>query len=256
MLLTEVGWMVIKLLRFFAITLGLVARLIAFGLTVDPNSARAQSRPDYKFDFGPGKVAPGYTQVLPANVYTRETGFGFEPGATIVCQDRHTKDALRSDFCTSEKPFYFSVALPEGNYNVAITFGDAQAETMTTVKAELRRLMLERVQTAPGKFITQTFTVNVRRPQIAGGGAVRLKDREQATELWAWDEKLTIEFNNARPVVNAIEIRRADNVPTVYLLGDSTVCDQPSEPYASWGQMLTRFFRSGLATANQAESGE
>jgi hypothetical protein len=28
-------------------------------------------------------------------------------------------------------------ALPEGNYNVTVTFGDARAETTTTVKAEL-----------------------------------------------------------------------------------------------------------------------
>ena len=42
----------------------------------------------------------------------------------------------------------------------------------------------------------------------------------------------------------------------MYLLGDSTVCDQPREPYASWGQMLPRFFKAGIAVANHAESGE
>jgi lysophospholipase L1-like esterase len=45
-------------------------------------------------------------------------------------------------------------------------------------------------------------------------------------------------------------------VPTVFILGDSTVCDQPKEPYASWGQMLTRFFKPEIAVANHAESGE
>ena len=45
-------------------------------------------------------------------------------------------------------------------------------------------------------------------------------------------------------------------MPTIFLLGDSTVCDQPLEPYASWGQMLTRFFGLGVAIANHAESGE
>jgi lysophospholipase L1-like esterase len=64
-----------------------------------------------------------------------------------------------------------------------------------------------------------------------------------------------LEFNNTRPAVCAIEIIPAD-VPTVYLLGDSTVCDQPLEPYNSWGQMLTRFFKPGVAIANHAESGE
>jgi len=221
--------------------------------------SRAQMKPaaatNLKFDFGPGRVAPGYTPVLEKNIYTRELGYGFEPGANVKCLDRGGQNALRSDLCTSDQPFFFSVALPEGNYNVTITFGDQTAETDTTVKAELRRLMLEEVHTAPGKFTTRTFTVNIRRPQISTGGEVKLKDREQTSEAWAWDEKLTLEFNNQRPSVCAIEITRADG-PTLFLLGDSTVCDQALEPFNSWGQMLTRFFRPGLAIANHAESGE
>lgn len=248
--------MIRTLTRAAAVALFVLASLLVAGPTTGASIAPAQSAPIYKFDFGPGKVARGYTQVMPGNVYTKATGFGFEPGATIVCQDRNTRDPLRSDFCTSDTPFYFSVALPEGNYNVTVTFGDAQGDSTTTVKAELRRLMLERVQTQPGKFVTQSFTVNVRTPKIAGAGEVKLKDREKTTELWAWDEKLTIEFSNSRPAVNAIEIAPAAKAPTIYLLGDSTVCDQPSEPYASWGQMLTRFFKFGVAIANNAESGE
>jgi lysophospholipase L1-like esterase len=211
--------------------------------------------PSLKFDFGPGKVKDGYRQVIPANVYTKEAGYGFEPGARVTCEDRGG-DALRGDFCTAAAPFYFSVALPEGNYDVTVTFGDRAGESVATVKAELRRLMLEEVRTARGRFETRTFTVNVRTPQIPSGGEVKLKDREKNMEAWAWDEKLTLEFNNARPAVAAIEIKRNDRAPTLFLLGDSTVCDQPREPYNSWGQMLTRFFKPGLAVANHAESGE
>ena len=210
---------------------------------------------NWKFDFGPGRIAPGYKQILANTIYSKELGYGFEPGAKVTCLDRSGKDALRSDFCASNQPFYFSVALPEGNYDVTVTLGDAQEETTTTVKAELRRLMLERVQTARGRFVTRTFTVNVRTPQINGDGEVKLKDREKTTEWWAWDEKLTLEFNDSHPSVCAIEIIRVE-APTIYLLGDSTVCDQPSEPYNSWGQMLTRFFKPGIALANHAESGE
>jgi lysophospholipase L1-like esterase len=112
------------------------------------------------------------------------------------------------------------------------------------------------VRTARGRFETRTFTVNVRTPRIPAGGEVKLKDRERKTEVWAWDEKLTLEFNNARPAVAAVEVRRTDDAPTLFLLGDSTVSDQPGEPYNSWGQMLPRFFRPGLAVANHAQSGE
>jgi lysophospholipase L1-like esterase len=224
---------------------------------MNPATVQAQTkRASLKFDFGPGKVAPGYRQVLATTAYSKELGYGFEPGASVQCVDRGGGNALRSDLCMSDKPFYFSVALPEGNYDVTVTFGDAMGETTTTVKAELRRLMLEKVHTARGKFETRTFTVNVRTPQISSGGEVKLKEREKTTEIWDWDEKLTLEFNNTRPGVCAIEITPADYVPTVFLLGDSTVCDQPREPYNSWGQMLTRFFRPGIAIANHAESGE
>jgi lysophospholipase L1-like esterase len=212
--------------------------------------------PGLKFDFGPGQVASGYQQVLATSFYNKEQGYGFEPGAFVNCVDRGGKNALRGDLCTSDKAFYFSVALPEGNYSVRVTFGDAEEATVTTVKAELRRLMVERVETARGRFASRTFTVNVRRPEIAGGGEVKLKDREKATEMWAWDEKLTLEFNNTRPSVCAIEITKLVRSPTIYLLGDSTVCDQPLEPYNSWGQMLTRFFKPGVVIANNAESGE
>ena len=57
------------------------------------------------------------------------------------------------------------------------------------------------------------------------------------------DDRLTIEFNGKRPCVCALEISKADDVPTLYLLGDSTVADQSRESFNSWGQMLTRFFK-------------
>jgi lysophospholipase L1-like esterase len=84
---------------------------------------------------------------------------------------------------------------------------------------------------------------------------VHLKTRETTTEIWDWDEKLTLEFNGANPCITKLEIEKAD-VPTVFLLGDSTVCDQPAEPWNSWGQMLPRFFKPEIAVANHAESGE
>src|SRR5436190_3032063 len=220
------------------------------------NFAAAADRTSFKFDFGPGKVAAGYTQVLPTMIYSRETGYGFETNAIIVGVDRGGRNALQSDFCTSDKPFYFSVAVPEGNYQVTVTLGDAQGASTNTLKAELRRLMVEKVVTPRGKFTTRTFTVNVRTPQIPGDGQVRLRDREKTSEFRAWDEKLTLEFNGARPCVCALTIERADNLPTVYVLGDSTVCDQPLEPFNSWGQMLPRFFKPDVVVANHAESGE
>lgn len=199
-------------------------------------SGHAQSAPTttLKFYFGSGFPPADRTQVTPTTSYSVARGFGFEPGPPRT---------------------FFSVALPEGNYRVTMSLGADDAAGDTTVFAELRRLVLERVATRPGERQTRSFIVNVRRPGITGGGTVTLKDREKSSEAWAWDDRLTLEFNGEHPAVAALDIEKV-SVPTVFLLGDSTVCDQPLEPYSSWGQMLTRFLTPDVSVANHAESGE
>jgi lysophospholipase L1-like esterase len=206
-------------------------------------AARAQT--GFKFDFSDNPPASGWTHVSPTNFYSPDAGFGFEPGASVVAGKNSAGGA---------KPFYFSVKLPEGNYRVTATLG-GDGETTTTVKTELRRLMLEKIHTAAGATETRTFIVNLRTPKISESNHVHLKPRETSTEIWDWDEKLTLEFNGAAPAVAKLEIEKAD-VPTVFVIGDSTVCDQPAEPWNSWGQMLPRFFKPEIAIANHAESGE
>jgi lysophospholipase L1-like esterase len=235
----------------------LVAGLASIAATAVPATAAGP----WKFDFGPGNVAPGYTQVLPDMSYSAERGFGFEPGGKPDAVDRGGSDALTSDLITSSGPFLFSVAVPEGNYRVTVTLGDAKAESVTTIKAELRRLMVERVATKPGDFQKVSFIVNTRSPRISAAGDITAgevnlkKPRETQMEAFAWDDKLTLEFNNSHPAVCAMEIEPV-TVPTIFVLGDSTVCDQPREPFASWGQMLPRWFKPEVAIANHGESGE
>lgn len=200
----------------------------------------AEPGTSFKFTFGDAPARPGYTHVPPTTAYATDSGYGFDLSATPAAS-----------------PFYFSVRVPEeGNYKVTVTLGSSDAASVTTVKAELRRLMLERVRTAQGELVKRSFIVNVRRPAVSTGGEVRLKDREKTIEALAWDDKLTLGFADERPAVNAVEIEKADGIPTVYIAGDSTSTDQPREPFNSWGQMLTRFFGPGIAIANHGESGE
>jgi lysophospholipase L1-like esterase len=261
--------------RLFAAVAGLMP-VLAWSL---PSAASAEETVVYKFQFGAGSVAPGYTQVLPDMQFTKERGFGFEAtGARIVSVDRsagagtgilawmrkisHGSNPLHDHFITADKGFYFSARVPEeGNYRVRVTLGDRAGESDTTIKAELRRLMVEQVRTAPGEFKTVEFIVNTRTPKIAAvgdirAGVVQLKaPRESVQEAWDWDDLLTLEFNNSHPAVCAVEISKAD-VPTVFIIGDSTVCDQSREPFNSWGQMLPNFFKPDIAVANHGESGE
>jgi lysophospholipase L1-like esterase len=157
--------------------------------------------------------------------------------------------------CTSDQPFFFSLPIPEGNYRITVVLGGPQS-SVTTVRAEGRRLMLEKIPTQPDASVTRSFDTNVRYPEINGNphNLVQLKDREEG--ILDWDHKLTLEFNGNHPSVRSISIEPIPNEPTIYLAGDSTVVDQASEPWASWGQMLPRFFRPGVVIANHAESGE
>lgn len=209
------------------------------GLAADQGAA-------FKFYFGNGKARRGWVQVSPTNLYSMASGYGFEPGARVIAGD---------SFVASTNPFYFSVELPEGNYQATAAFGGPGSGSIVTVKAELRRLMLEKVHVAAGKTETRSFVVNIRTPRIAGGGEVHLKPRERTNEWWDWDEKMTLEFNGSNPSLRTLQITRV-RMPTVFLAGDSTVCDQPAEPWNSWGQMLPRFFNPDTAIANHAESGE
>jgi lysophospholipase L1-like esterase len=215
-------------------------------------SLHAAPATDFKFQFGAANAMPGYTLVPPSQIYSKEIGYGFEPGATLTAV---------ANAVTSAQPFLFSVAVPEGNYRVTVTLGDPTADAITTVKAESRRLMLERVRTAAGKFETRTFTVNVRTPKISNGDEVNLDSREMnlATHKAIsrdWDDKLTLQFSDSHPAVSAIAIQKVDDAVTVFITGDSTVTDQPGGAITTWGQNITRWFTSDVAVANHAESGE
>lgn len=210
----------------------------------------------WRFDLGTGRAADGYTPVTPHTVYDEQTGYGFEPGAVLQAVDRGGRNALKSDFITGPLPFFFSVKLPEGNYNVTVVLGDADSASVATIRAENRRMMVQQVKTRKRKFATVTFTVHVRDSLIHGTGRqVLLKPREG--NYLHWDNKLTLEFNDAAPKVCAIEIAPAHDATTVFLAGNSTVVDQAAEPYAAWGQMIPAFFQPGkVVIANYAESGE
>jgi lysophospholipase L1-like esterase len=201
----------------------------------------------YRFDFGSGKVKKGWTQITPSSIYSAKKGFGLIPSGQI-------EEGKAGDFLSSKKPFYFVVNLPEGHYQVILTLGGSPEGSSTTVKAESRRLMLENVKTPSGKTVQKKIVVDVRTPKINDQEQIKLKERE--LNYLNWDNKLTLEFNGEHPCVAAIEIKKADHLPTIFLAGNSTVTDQENEPWASWGQMFPNFLKPEVVVANYAESGE
>jgi lysophospholipase L1-like esterase len=230
---------------------GVAAAALMLGLV--PACAWSQTA----MEFTCGKAANGAQALTAASRYAMpaagaeasKPAFGFD---LVASPTQYAKGA-----CESDKPFFFSVAEPDGNYQVTLVLGSGES-SVETVRAESRRLFVDRKAIAAGGSATEVFNVNVRTADIAGatgaGAKVRLKPREIGA--LDWDEKLTIEFNGEHPGVRSIKIQPIHDVPTVYLAGDSTVVDQDKEPWAAWGQMLPVFFTPKVVIANEAESGE
>ena len=221
-----------------------------------PSLTAPQAAPiDQKFDFSAGAAKPGYTRVAPTAVYADDPGYGYEPGAQVSIGDK-------GNTTTSDKPFMFSAKVPEGNFNVIVTFGDSTTATTTTLKAELGRLMLERVQVPAGQVVERTFTTNVRTPKLpklptnATGREEVTLDQFDPSNSRDWDDKLTVEVVSPHAALRSIEIVSAPTAPTVFLAGDSTITDRDSGGDVSWGQELSAFFKPGVAVANNGQSGE
>ena len=74
-------------------------------MTLSTVALAAPPQNSWKFDFGGGRAAPNAVLVTPQSLYSNENGYGF----------------LRS-----EKPFSFSVTVPEGDYNVDVGAGQRE----------------------------------------------------------------------------------------------------------------------------------
>jgi lysophospholipase L1-like esterase len=224
--------------------------LLLCGVCVSASAQKA-------IEFTCGKQAKGAISLSAEKRYTAPaesdaTGrpaFGFDLVAS--------PDQFAGGACASDHAFFFSVAVPDGNYQVTVVLGSG-ARSTTTVRAESRRLFVDKRSLAAGASATEVFNVNVRTADIAGGSGVGAKVRLKPREIGAldWDEKLTLEFNGEHPSVRSIAVRPIGDVPTVYMAGDSTMVDQDKEPWAAWGQMLPVFFGPRVVIANEAESGE
>ncbi|MBE6282118.1 MAG: rhamnogalacturonan acetylesterase [Bacteroides sp.] len=212
--------------------------LFGMAIAICTSTLSAQS---YKFDFtNSKKVKEGYIKVTSADRYSEDKGYGY--------------DLQASPDGKTNAPFFFSVQVPDGNYHVTAVVGNKKKASITCVRGESRRLFFEGIATGKKKFANCEFTINKRNTRISDKEHVRIKARERGK--LNWDDKLTFEFNGEWPALSELVIEKVENVPTIFLCGNSTVVDQDYEPWASWGQIIPRFFNDQVCFANYAESGE
>lgn len=202
--------------------------MMSIALGMSSLAALAQEQEVFNFDM---------TKDQP--VYSDEKGYGYD----VI--DKPT---------AKQKNYYFSVKVPDGNYKVTVTMGSNKAAAATVLRAESRRLFVEETFTKKGEMKTAEFIVNKRSPKIDARNSVKIKPKEKT--YLDWDDRLTLEINGSNPAVSSIKVEPVkDGVTTIFLCGNSTVVDQNNEPFASWGQMVPRWFDTGIAISNHAESG-
>ncbi|MGW4913814.1 rhamnogalacturonan acetylesterase [Streptomyces sp. NPDC004270] len=172
--------------------------------------------------------------VAAAVVLSAATGLA---GSPAQAQERRPPFSLAD--CTAGT-CHFDV--PPGDYDVTVRLGGAAASS-TSISGETRRSLLPETAAAAGRHVTRSFTVNVRTPEGEPTGP----DGTPGLDL---------AIGGSAPALAGIRVTAARHTRQLFLVGDSTVCDQPADPYSGWGQQLPQFLRRGVSVANYADSGE
>lgn len=119
-----------------------------------------------------------------------------------------------------------------GKYRVEITFGGPGGAAVRQVLAFPGRRLLGAVTVEPGGGQTFRFALDVRFGRV---------------QLFVEGEL---------PGVVSYQATRDDAIRTIYLMGDSTVCDQEQSPYhAGWGELLPVLFDEHVCVSNHARCG-
>jgi lysophospholipase L1-like esterase len=108
------------------------------------------------------------------------------------------------------------------------------------------REMLAEVDTPAGQKVRYSMSINVRTPE----GQPDWSGASNGTD------GLDVYFNGPAPELDSIAYAPAAASDVVmYILTDSTGCDQEGPGTAGWGQWLPQFFGYGLSVANYGNSG-
>ncbi|MBW4080606.1 GDSL-type esterase/lipase family protein [Paenibacillus sp. S150] len=191
----------------------------------------------YKFDFGSGIAAEGYTKVDAKRAYVEGNGYGFADTALVQDENRETGDHLKEDF-TRVNGTSFLVEMEPANYRVTMTIGDAQESTNAgAVVEQMPKLPVTAVPS--GEFTEVSYDIALI------------------------DGIFDFTFPGSTPKINALKIERlpdngAGHQPVIYLASDSTVANyaESYRPQAGWGETLKGYFDPDeISIDNRAVSG-
>ena len=166
-------------------------------------------------------------------------------------------DAALLSKCTGTMPIVCTFPVPaNGNYTVTVELG-GDVSSRSRVQAEEHRISVPTTELAGGKSSKHTFSLNVREEKHDGYGAP-----EKIINLLI--DNGDDPNSQMVPKLKGVGFAATPNIPTIFVAGDSTVCDwEPT--YAAtkagplergWAQEFSQFLKPGIAVANYADSGE
>ena len=157
--------------------------------------------------------------------------------------------ALRSK-CTGTSPIVCHLDAADGNWDVTLDLGSDTVAGNSRVAAETRHYYGDARDTAVGAHERLSFTANVRMEKHDGGQS-------------APSNLLDLVIDGSAPQLRGIGLRAAPASITVFIAGDSTLCDwvgsntsAVSDDETGWAQALAQYLDQGAALANYADSGE
>ncbi len=204
---------------------------------VNRNTEAAAS--NYKFDFGSGGTASGYTGVSASTGYSSSLGYGFANTSGVKDVTASGSDALSDavQFTDTSYSNTFNVDLPNGLYRVTVTLGNTNR---TSVAAE----DVLQIINMTGDNATDSILIPITDGQL---------------NIMATEGKTGYAFT-----MSALEIEWVSDdtelPPTIWMCGDSTVCNyypKDTSVQAGWGQVLDQYIdTTKWQVRNLAASGQ
>ncbi len=123
--------------------------------------------------------------IRPPAFYHADDGFGFVNSSGLIGTNLGV---------TAPKYFRFDVNLPAGTYDVSVTLGGTQEESVTSIKAENQPTSAQDVHAARGQTAVKSFTVTVKHGP-AGDNSLE------------GDACLNLEFSGTNPSMMKLDIK-------------------------------------------------
>lgn len=147
----------------------------------------------------------------------------------------------------NNEPLEINLTVPNGTYELTVDI-KAHNDTVFTLYTQHRSVILRDKALKAGESFSVCFPVSVFDRHFHGA------EYENVPGI-----KVQLVTDGD---ITATAMASPAEMPTVYICGDSTVTDQPAmypyfpeSTFCGWGQVLPSLLKSGLATANHAQSG-